>query len=83
MQRTYGYGEWVIRFRWWIILVTLLVVAAAASGARFLDFSSDYRVFFSKENPQMQAFEALQNTYTKKRQCHDRRRTPKRSGVHA
>ena len=65
MQRRYGYGEWVIRFRWWIILVTLLLVAAAASGARFLDFSSDYRVFFSKENPQMQAFDALQNTYTK------------------
>lgn len=65
MQRRYGYGEWVIRFRWWIILVTLLVVAAAASGARFLAFSSDYRVFFSKENPQLQAFEALQNTYTK------------------
>jgi predicted RND superfamily exporter protein len=65
MERKYGYGEWVIRFRWWIILATLLVVAVAASGARFLDFSSDYRVFFSKENPQMQAFDALQNTYTK------------------
>lgn len=65
MEHKYGYGEWVIRFRWWIILVTLLFVAAAASGARFLDFSSDYRVFFSKENPQLQAFDALQNTYTK------------------
>ncbi|MCZ6512957.1 MAG: RND family transporter, partial [Nitrospinae bacterium] len=65
MQRKYGYGEWVIRFRWWIILVTLLFVAVAASGARFLDFSSDYRVFFSDENPQLQAFDALQNTYTK------------------
>ena len=65
MERKYGYGEWVIRFRWWIILATLLFVAAAASGARFLDFSSDYRVFFSKENPQLQAFDALQNTYTK------------------
>ena len=65
MERKYGYGEWVIRFRWWIIFTTFLVVAVAASGARFLDFSSDYRVFFSKENPQMQAFDALQNTYTK------------------
>jgi uncharacterized protein len=65
MERKYEFGEWVIRFRWGIILVTLLLVAVAASGARFLDFSSDYRVFFSKENPQMQAFDALQNTYTK------------------
>ncbi|MFQ5451499.1 MAG: RND family transporter [Nitrospinaceae bacterium] len=60
-----GYGNWVIRNRWWIILGTLLIVAAAASGLRFLTFSSDYRVFFSKENPQLQAFETLQKTYTK------------------
>ena len=58
-------GEWVIRLRWLIIPATLLVVAAAASGGRFLSFSTDYRVFFSKENPQLNAFEALQNTYTK------------------
>ncbi len=58
-------GERVIRFRWLIIAATLLVVGLAASGGRFLTFSTDYRVFFSKENPQLNAFEALQNTYTK------------------
>ena len=58
-------AEWVIRFRWWVILVTLLLVAVSASGARFLEFSIDYRVFFSKENPELTAFESLQNTYTK------------------
>ncbi len=58
-------GSWVIRFRWLIILITLLLVFTAASGARFLSFSTDYRVFFSKDNPQLLAFEALQNTYTK------------------
>ena len=36
-----------------------------ASGARFLGFATDYRVFFSKDNPQLVAFETLQNTYTK------------------
>lgn len=55
----------VIRFRWWIIFATLILVFAAASGARFLGFSTDYRVFFSKDNPQLVAFETLQNTYTK------------------
>lgn len=65
MERKYGFGEGVIRFRWWIIIVTLLVVGAAGSGVRFLGFSSDYRVFFSDENPQLKAFDALQNTYTK------------------
>ncbi|MBC8284225.1 MAG: MMPL family transporter [Nitrospinae bacterium] len=60
-----GFGGWVLRFRWWIILSTLLLVFSAASGARFLSFSTDYRVFFSKDNPQLVAFETLQNTYTK------------------
>ncbi len=60
-----SYGEWVIRYRWWIIAGTLCLVIAVASGARFLGFTTDYRVFFSKENPQLEAFEALQNTYTK------------------
>ena len=59
------FGDWVIRFRWWVIIFTILLVFAAASGARFLSFSTDYRVFFSKDNPQLVAFETLQNTYTK------------------
>ena len=58
-------GEWVIAARWPIIAATLILVAAAASGARFLEFSSNYRVFFSEDNPQLLAFEALENTYTR------------------
>ncbi len=65
MQSNKNFGEWVVRYRWWIIILTLVFVGVSASGARFLDFSSDYRVFFSEENPQLQAFDALQNTYTK------------------
>ncbi|MDH4006207.1 MAG: MMPL family transporter, partial [Gammaproteobacteria bacterium] len=30
-----------------------------------LEFSTNYRVFFSEANPELQAFENLQNTYTK------------------
>ena len=62
---TRAYGEWVIRWRYVILLVTLVLVAIAASGARFLTFKTDYRVFFSENNPQLLAFEELQNTYTK------------------
>ena len=58
-------GEWVIKARWWIILSTLLLVMVAASGARFLEFSTNYRVFFSEDNPELMAFESLQDTYTK------------------
>ncbi|MDX8410438.1 MAG: MMPL family transporter, partial [Mariprofundaceae bacterium] len=59
------FGELVVRWRWLVILVTLLMVGAAASGGRFLGFTTDYRVFFGPDNPQLVAFETLQNTYAK------------------
>jgi hypothetical protein len=62
---TSAYGDWVIRWRYAILLATILLVALAASGGRFLTFKTDYRVFFSEDNPQLLAFEELQNTYTK------------------
>ena len=54
-----------MRWRWVIVFMTIALVFAAASGGRFLQISTDYRVFFSKENPQLAAFEELQATYTK------------------
>ena len=50
---------------WLAIIASLVLVVAASSGARFLDFSNNYRVFFSPENPDLLAFEEFQNTYTK------------------
>ncbi len=54
----------IIRWRWAMIALSLLMVVAAASGARFLTMSTDYRAWFSKENPQLQAYEELQKVYT-------------------
>jgi len=59
------YAEWLVRWRYLVLILTLVLVAAAASGGRFLTFKTDYRVFFSEDNPQLIAFEQLQNTYTK------------------
>lgn len=39
---------------------------AVGSEGRFLKFSTDYRDFCSKANPELQAFEELQTTYSKK-----------------
>ncbi len=50
---------------WLIIISSLLIVLSIASGARWLEFSNNYRVFFSDENPELTAFEDFQNTYTK------------------
>lgn len=60
-----AFAGWTLRWRVLVILTTLCLVGSAASGGRFLRFSTDYRIFFSKENPQLKAFEALQNTYTR------------------
>ena len=55
----------VIRRRWLVIAISLIFAAAAGSGARFLEFSNNYRTFFSPENPELIAFENFQATYTK------------------
>ena len=60
-----SYAKWVINYRWAAILATLIVVAIAGSGARFIKFDNDYRYFFGEENPQLLAFDALQDIYTK------------------
>ena len=60
-----SYAHWVIRWRWAVLLGCVLLAATLASGGRFLSFSTDYRAFFGKENPQLQAFESLQQVYTK------------------
>lgn len=55
----------VIRWRWLIIIATLASVVLIAQGAKSINFSSNYRVFFSEDNEQLIAFETLQNTYSK------------------
>ncbi len=55
----------IVHRRWWVIAACVLGALAAGSGMRFLEFSNNYRVFFSPENPELQAFEQLQNVYTK------------------
>lgn len=59
-----NFGAWVVRQRWLIILITLILVGLAASGGRHLYFTTNYRVFFSPENPQLLAFDNLEKTYT-------------------
>jgi predicted RND superfamily exporter protein/outer membrane lipoprotein-sorting protein len=60
-----SFGRWVIKFRWWIICITILFVCIATYGIRYITFNNDTRVFFSDKNPQLQAFESLENTYNK------------------
>ncbi len=55
----------VVQYRWFLIALFFGLAVFSASGMRFLVFSNDSRMFFSEENPQLQALEALERTYTK------------------
>ncbi|MCY3873936.1 MAG: MMPL family transporter [Rhodobacteraceae bacterium] len=59
------FGEWTVTARWWIVVVTLAFAALAASGVWLLKPSTDYRTFFSDDNPELVAFESFENTYEK------------------
>jgi len=64
-HRVLRLAEWITRYPWWVVVGSLLLFLVTFSGARNLQFTTDYRVFFGETNPQLIAFEALQQTYTK------------------
>ena len=59
------YGQWITRYRWPVVVASVLAVVALALGATNLGLSSNYRVFFSADNPDLANFEKVQNIYTK------------------
>jgi predicted RND superfamily exporter protein len=50
---------------WLVLLIAILLVFGTAYGAKNLVFKGDYKVFFSEENPQLTAYQAVQNIYSK------------------
>lgn len=58
-------GQWITAHAWPVVIAVALLAAVLGYGAKFLEFNTNYRVFFSEENPQLKAFEALEKTYTK------------------
>jgi len=59
------YARWIVGRPWLVLAATLILAGAAAAGASKLGFIDEYRVFFSKDNPQLLAFDQLEATYTK------------------
>ena len=58
-----SYPKWLLNNRWLVIFLSLILVGLSASGGQLLSFTTNYRVFFSEDNPQLLAFEALEKTY--------------------
>jgi predicted RND superfamily exporter protein len=60
-----SFFRFVLNNKLLVIFAAIAISLLMGSGVRHLAFSNDYRMFFSEENPQLKAFEQLQNTYTK------------------
>jgi uncharacterized protein len=59
------YGRWVIRRRVRVLATALLVAAVTGAGLPGLGLSTDYRVFFSPDNPDLHAYERVEAVYTR------------------
>jgi len=59
------YAEFIIRHKGITVFLSILAILGMGFGAQFLTFTNDYRVFFGEDNPQLVAFENLQDTYSK------------------
>jgi predicted RND superfamily exporter protein len=55
----------ILRYSWWTVILSVLLVIIAGYGMQYLHFKSDYRMFFSEENPQLLAFDSLNKTYVR------------------
>ncbi|WP_045857670.1 efflux RND transporter permease subunit [Teredinibacter purpureus] len=47
------------------LVISVIIIAGLTVGAGNLTFRGDYRVFFSDENPELNAFEELQRVFSK------------------
>ena len=59
------YGEFILNNRFLVFVALAIFMILSSAGASKLFFDNDYRAFFGSANPQLEAFEELQNTYTK------------------
>ncbi len=58
------WAQFVIKNKW-LVLIGTLVLAMGLGSQGNMEFDGDYHVFFSKSNPELEAFDALQEKYTK------------------
>lgn len=55
----------VLNRPWLLIFIAVLSLLVTGYGAKNLTVRGDYRIYFSEENPQLNAHEAMQKTFSK------------------
>ena len=58
------YTTFILRYRWLVLALTVGVMVVLAAGLRFITVSNDWRDMLDEDNPQLVAFDALEDTYT-------------------
>ena len=53
----------ILSRRWLVVALAALLMLVMTVGARFIAVTNDYRILFGENNPQLAAFDALENTY--------------------
>ncbi|NIM01493.1 MAG: outer membrane lipoprotein-sorting protein [Acidobacteria bacterium] len=58
-------ARWIVTHPWVVLAATLVIILTAGAGVTQLGFTTNYRVFFGQDNPDLAAFEKVQAIYTK------------------
>ncbi|MBV1932044.1 MAG: hypothetical protein KUG71_10045, partial [Porticoccaceae bacterium] len=57
------FTDLILKFRVLILIVTLLIVVVCSLGLAKIHVTSDYRIMFSEDFPQLLAFDKMQETF--------------------
>lgn len=58
------YAAAISHRRWPVIVLATLLMLVVTGGARFIGVTNDYRSMFAEDNPQLAAYDALEDTYS-------------------
>ena len=61
------YVNWVVNQKWIVLAISLVILISAGAGLRNLGFKNNYRIFFSDENPQLNALDRINSEFNESR----------------
>ena len=58
------YTAFMLRYRWLVLASAVVAMLVLTAGVHFITISNDWRDMLDEDNPQLVAFDALEDTYT-------------------